>query len=36
MNVIKSLCSDKRFLPDLRYHKDQQKWVTRISRHVRL
>jgi len=32
----KSLHGDKRFLPDLRYHKDRQKWGTRISRTVRL
>jgi len=36
MNGVESLHSDKRFLPDLRYHKDRQRWVARISRHVRL
>jgi len=36
MNGMKSLHSDKRFQPELRYYKDQQKWVARISRHVSL
>ena len=36
MNGMRSLHSDKRFLPDLQYHNDRRKLVARILRYVRL